>query len=97
MLPSIVPFDFGEESVSSGIVVQVVCTVKDGDLPIKIDWFLNEQEISNVPDISVTPAGRRGSLLTVESVQYHHAGNFTCKAENIAGKTEYSTPLQVNG
>lgn len=97
MLPNIVPFDFGEESVSAGAIVQVVCTVKDGDLPIEISWFINGKPINDFSDISTSPAGRRGSILTIESVQYEHAGNFICKAQNKAGRAEYSAILQVNG
>lgn len=47
--------------------------------------------------ISTVPAGSRSSILTIESVQYEHAGNFTCKAHNKAGKAEYIVGLQVNG
>lgn len=97
MLPNIVPFDFGEESVHSGAFIQVYCTVKDGDLPLKIDWLLNGKDLNGFTEISTSSAGKRGSVLTIESVQYEHAGNFTCKAENIAGKAEYMATLQVNG
>lgn len=77
--------------------MQIVCTVNDGDLPVEITWFLNEKPITDLFDISTSPLGRRSSALTIESVQYEHVGNFTCKAHNKAGKTEYSAPLQVNG
>lgn len=97
MLPSIVPFDFGEESVHLGAFIQVYCTVKDGDLPLEIMWLLNGKELSDFSGISTSPAGRRGSILSIESVQIENAGNFTCKAENKAGRAEYSTELKVNG
>lgn len=97
VLPVIVPFDFGEESVHSGTFIQVYCTVKDGDLPLKIDWYLNGNQLNHFSEISVSSVGRRGSVLTIESVQYEHAGNFTCKAENQAGKTDYTAVLLVNG
>lgn len=83
--------------MSSGAFVQVVCTVNDGDLPIEITWLLNDTPINKFLDISTSRAGRRGSILTIESVHYEHVGNFTCKAQNEAGKTDYSAPLQVNG
>lgn len=97
MLPNIVPFAFGEEPTSSGAFVQFVCTVKDGDLPLQISWLLNGKTVSDFLDISIVPAGSRGSILTIESVQYEHAGNFTCEAQNKAGKAEYIVGLQVNG
>lgn len=77
--------------------MQVFCTVNDGDLPIEITWLLNDKPVNAFLDISTSPAGRRGSILTIESVQYEHVGNFTCKAQNAAGNTQYSAPLQVNG
>lgn len=95
--PSILPFYFGEEPVSSGAFVQAFCTVNDGDLPIEITWFLNEKPVTNVLGVSTSPAGRRGSIVTIESVQYEHAGNYSCRAQNKAGAAEYTVGLQVNG
>lgn len=71
--------------------------MKDGDLPLKIEWLLNGKELNDFSDITISSAGRRGSILTIESTQYEHAGNFTCNAENEAGKVDYTAGLQVNG
>lgn len=97
MLPNIVPFDFGEESIHSGVFIQVYCTVKDGDLPLRIIWLHNGIPIKNFPDISTAPVGKRGSVLSIESVQYEHAGNYSCRADNVAGEAEFTAELQVNG
>lgn len=59
-------------------------------------WLVNGKPLNN-EDISISSVGRRGSVLSIESVQYEHAGNYTCLARNGAGKTEYTSELQVNG
>lgn len=97
VLPSIVPFNFGDQRIHSGEFIQVYCTVKEGDLPLKVRWYLNGQSVNNYEGITTAPVGKRGTVLSIESVQYEHAGNYCCKAENNAGGAEYTTELQVNG
>ncbi|KAF7271145.1 hypothetical protein GWI33_015951 [Rhynchophorus ferrugineus] len=94
--PQIAPFDFGESPLNSGDFLQVVCTVREGDLPIKIDWVLNNRALDSSMDVSITPAGRRASMLMIESVTHMHAGSYSCLAENEAGKTKYTVELRVN-
>lgn len=36
-------------------------------------------------------------MLSIESVDYHHGGTFTCKVSNEAGSVSHSTQLKVNG
>lgn len=95
--PQISPFDFGTAAVSSGMFVQVTCTAFEGDLPINFNWELNDRLIRDYPDISVSPVGRRSSYLSIDSVSYEHAGNYTCFARNVGGEVFSSTELQVNG
>lgn len=45
----------------------------------------------------VSKLGRRSSVLTIESVEAHHAGRYTCQGENAAGTASYSVDLQVIG
>ena len=47
--------------------------------------------------MSVMRGGKRTSLLTIDSVMARHAGNYTCKAKNLAASVTYSTQLIVNG
>nr|CAH7736158.1 unnamed protein product [Callosobruchus chinensis] len=94
--PQIVPFDFGNKPAHSGEFVQVYCTVNEGDLPLIIKWYLNGHHLDNFLDITVAPAGRRASILSIESVSYEHVGNVTCVAKNRAGVARYSAELQVN-
>ena len=41
--------------------------------------------------------GTQASMLVITSVDYHHSGIYTCRAENPAGITTYSAELKVNG
>lgn len=77
--------------------VQVTCTSFEGDLPVNFNWELNGRSIKYYPDISVSAVGRRSSYLSIDSVSYEHAGNYTCFAKNVGGEAFSTTELQVNG
>ena len=47
--------------------------------------------------MTTTMIGRQMSMLIIQSVDYQHSGTYTCRAENPAGITTYSTELKVNG
>lgn len=95
--PRIAPFSFEGSPLHAGQYAQVTCLVAEGDLPININWLLNDQSIDNYAEITVAKAGRRTSFLSIESVSYANAGNYTCLAKNKAGTDDYTTQLQVNG
>lgn len=97
MPPQISPFDISEVPLNAGEFLQVTCTVKEGDLPITIKWLLNDKELELYPEMSTMPAGRRGSILSIESISHAHAGKYTCVAKNPAGEADYSAELNVNG
>lgn len=80
-----------------GQFAQITCSVSEGDLPLIIEWTLNEQPIQQYPEIGVSFVGKRTSMLVLDSVTYEHAGNYTCKAINKAGESTYTAELQVNG
>lgn len=95
--PRIAPFSFEETPLHSGQYAFIQCVVPDGDLPIDINWQFNGRNIDEFPDIVVAKAGRRGSTLTIESITYSLAGNYSCHAKNKAGLFVYTAQLQVNG
>ncbi|RXS50744.1 hypothetical protein ETB91_15120 [Lacticaseibacillus rhamnosus] len=96
--PQIVPFVFGEESANFGDSVSTVCTVSRGDNPLEFSWFLNGQKLTG-DDIQglIISTSKRRSLLEIEAVSAHHAGEYTCSVSNEAGATSYSSTLVVNG
>lgn len=97
MVPQITPFDFGEDVLNAGDTVSLICTVGKGDLPLKIHWLLNNQELNSGNSILINRSGKRISLLSIENVQHEHIGNYTCIAENDAGVSSHSAVLNVNG
>lgn len=77
--------------------VSITCTVSGGDLPVDFKWTLNNDPIDSYFDVLIEKRGKRTSSLLIESLKAHHAGNYTCKAQNAAGIVEYSSTLIVNG
>ena len=96
-LPEIVPFSFGESSVNQGEFAQLTCVVKRGDKPLSITWSLKGDIINSDPTLTTTMLGTQASMLVITSVDYHHSGVYTCRAENPAGIATYSAELLVNG
>lgn len=83
--------------MNEGRYVQITCLVSEGDLPVNIQWLFNGKSVRTVPEITSGNLGKRSSFLTIESVLYSNAGNYTCLAENAAGLVHYTIELHVNG
>lgn len=95
--PQMTPFDFGEEILNAGDTVSLTCTVSKGDLPLEISWELNGQVLTTSNGILIARSGKRISMLSIDSVQAVHRGNYTCIAKNEAGKVWHTSHLNVNG
>lgn len=96
VLPHINPFSFDEEA-NFGDSVQLTCHVAKGDLPLKINWMFNGKPLFAHLAIVTTKVGDRLNLLTVPSVTGDNGGKYTCVATNLAGQSNHSTTLYVNG
>ena len=97
VLPQIVPFIFGEDSVNSGDSVSATCSVIKGDLPITFQWLFSGSPIIGDKSVQFTQVSKRISTLSIELVDAKHSGLYTCKAQNNAGSSNYSVYLNVNG
>ena len=95
--PDILPFSFGRDILNQGDFAQITCVVTRGDRPLSITWSLKGDKISSDPTLSTTMLGTQASMLVISSVDYHHSGVYTCRAENVAGISTYSAELKVNG
>ena len=91
------PFNFGEDSQTSGQPVTIHCTVIEGDMPIQFRWAFHGQELSSQMGISILKAGARVSILTIDSIAAGHSGDYTCTATNSADSANYTANLAVNG
>ena len=92
------PFTFGDEPSNHGESTAVQCMITKGDLPLTIQWSLNNAPIVDKSDgLIVMRMSPRLSSLSIESLNYKHRGQFTCSATNIAGAAEYTSELIVNG
>lgn len=93
------PFNFGEMPSNPGDGVVVNCVATKGDLPLEISWTFSSETLDSSlhRDIMTTPLGPRASALTINSVSANHQGNYTCIAQNAAGRAEYAATLVVNG
>lgn len=97
MVPKILPFNFGEEDYTSGMSAQLQCIVTDGDVPVDIRWITSGQTHSALSGITFTKIGSKSSIMQIDSVDASHSGNYTCTAQNSAGRASYTAQLTVVG
>lgn len=95
--PKISHFDFGDEPSNFGDMASVTCLVPSGDLPIEFKWLFNSKPLIGYDGVSTSKIGKRRSLLTIESVNGKHSGNYTCEASNKADLVNLTANLIVNG
>lgn len=97
MAPVISPFQF-DGPQNTGSLVVLPCFALTGDKPMKIKWYLNGRQIvHHLKGVSISSLDDHASILNFNSVEPHHRGEYTCVAENVAGKAKYSAILDVNG
>ena len=96
VLPKIIPFYF-DNPMNSGEAAQVTCLVSSGDLPLNITWSFGEKDISDMRGITTLKAGRKGSMLLIDTVSAMHNGDYTCTARNSAGSSNFTASLRING
>ncbi|KAG8244654.1 hypothetical protein J6590_017599 [Homalodisca vitripennis] len=96
ILPSVVPFSFGNEPIQAGQFASVQCIVSSGDLPLTITWTFNGYPLRVSDLITVSKGGQRISTLAIESVSERLAGNYSCLARNDAGVDSHTSLLRVN-
>lgn len=91
------PFSFGDEPFEAGQSTSVQCMVSTGDSPLSVDWEVDGIPLESTPERMISKVTGKLSLLSIESVLAHHAGNYTCKVENAAGSSSHTALLLVNG
>lgn len=77
---------------------QVMCYVAGGDLPLDVLWLMEGQQVRVYrEEITVTAVGQRSSILSVDTLNAAHTGNYTCLARNSAGADNFTAELVVHG
>uniref|UniRef100_T1JA71 Down syndrome cell adhesion molecule-like protein Dscam2 n=1 Tax=Strigamia maritima TaxID=126957 RepID=T1JA71_STRMM len=94
--PKIVPFSFQDDHLFEGMLVRVSCVVSRGDLPLTIRWTKDGALIPPSLGVTLRDFDEYSSVLSIESVAIVHNGNYTCYANNSAGKASHTAQLLVN-
>lgn len=103
VVPSIIPFTFGEETLNFDESVTATCSISKGDLPIKIWWQFQEDgasdgfNLTTNDGILVTRTTQKVSMLAIDALKARHRGNYTCYASNKGGVASHSGYLAING
>lgn len=61
-----------------------------------IRWYHNNQVLDKIDGISIL-RDKKMITLSIDSVSFETAGNYTCLAKNRAGVSSYTAVLNVNG
>lgn len=96
MPPKIQPFSFQRET-REGLRARLLCSVIDGDPPVRITWLKDDKAISLGLDIVIQQTDEFSSLMTFKAVTKKHNGNYSCIATNTAGRVEQRAELHVQG
>lgn len=96
-MPKLLPFTFGDEPSYLGESNTVQCSLSTGDMPVKFSWTLNGKPLTDIQGVNIASFGKKTSVISIESVDEHHAGNYSCLAENNAGIASHSSILTVKG
>lgn len=94
--PKIDPLKTVSEALNAEDFFQLVCTVVQGDVPVRIDWLFNNDTLYESDHVLIEKT-KRSSMLSIDSVYGEDAGNYTCMASNRAGTTLASYVLVVKG
>lgn len=93
--PLIQPFDFPPTSI--GKLMYIACVVSSGDMPIRITWRKDGQEIVSGTSGVTIETKEFMSSLQISKVSLEHNGNYTCIASNDAATVSSERQLIVTG
>ncbi|CAN8020342.1 unnamed protein product [Ixodes persulcatus] len=82
-----------------GMRIKVFCTVVRGDAPFLFTWLKDGVPIDPAAGVQAglsVQNQRDYSMLSADSLQLEHSGNYTCVVKNQAATTTYSAMLRVN-
>lgn len=72
--------------------------VLKGDMKdMSVSWLFNGAQIDGTNNIKINNMSPRISGISIDPVTIRHIGNYSCVAQNQAGRKEYSASLNING
>ncbi|XP_022257357.1 titin-like [Limulus polyphemus] len=77
--------------------VQVLCHLKKGSLPVEFSWSKDGRPLLTGAEIQTTSLNERASLLVIRHVTTDDVGNYTCRAENLAGSASTTASVIIRG
>ncbi|XP_071040725.1 cell adhesion molecule Dscam1 isoform X2 [Parasteatoda tepidariorum] len=93
--PVINPFHF-PNNLKEGNRVIITCSILDGDTPINLNWYKDNQPIIDNANMRVDSTNEFMSVLYMKRVTYENNGNYTCVASNRADVVNFTAPMVVN-
>ncbi|GAB6021000.1 Down syndrome cell adhesion molecule-like protein 1, variant 3 [Chamberlinius hualienensis] len=84
------------DHVFEGALARLTCVVYQGDLPLTLNWLIDNQPITTSFGVNVRSVDTYTSILTIDSVQRKHQGNYSCVASNKAASASHTASLVVN-
>ena len=96
MAPKVVPFS-APSNLQQGDRATLTCTVARGDSPLTLMWMKDGEPIPRENSYKVLNFDEFNSMLTLESLNLEHIGNYSCRASNLAGSSTVATQLNVYG
>ena len=97
MAPKVVPFT-APSNLQQGDRATLTCTVARGDSPLTLMWMKDGEPIPRgKSSYKVLNFDEFNSMLTLESLNLEHIGNYSCRASNPAGTSSVETQLIVYG
>ncbi|KAM7304544.1 putative cell adhesion molecule [Ixodes scapularis] len=97
--PVISHYEFRQD-MQVGMRIKVFCTVVRGDAPFLFTWLKDGVPVDPAAGVQAglsVQNQRDYSMLSADSLQLEHSGNYTCVVKNQAATTTYSAMLRVNG
>jgi hypothetical protein len=96
-LPVIMPFGFDQNGLNGGTSSKIFCIIMAGDTPVQIRWYKNDRAFEANDKKRVQMLDDTTSMLSLNKLDLEDSGTYTCRANNSAGLTQYSTFLRVKG
>jgi hypothetical protein len=93
--PKLLPFNL--QATKEGGKIFATCVAEQGDPPPSLKWMKDNLVLGVTSDIKIHSIGESALVLQITQVTQSHAGNFSCLAENSAGKVIHTSELIVHG